>query len=269
MTDFDVVRATVLALVQGFTEFLPVSSSAHLILPAALLGWEDQGLAFDVAVHLGTLLAVVLYFRRELYAIARGMLVQLGGKGSSDESRLGWMLVVATLPVVLAGLLLKDMVDQHLREVWVLAATTLLFGALLWVADRRYSRAGIGLRNLPWRSVLLIGLAQMLALIPGTSRSGVTMTAALLCGMDRESASRFSFLLSIPVILGAALLLLADLLQAAAVNWVELGYGMLLSMLTALLCIHWFLGLIARTGFLPFVLYRMLLGCVLLFWVLL
>lgn len=265
MGDFDLVRATVLALLQGFTEFLPISSSAHLILPAAVFGWEDQGLAFDVAVHLGTLLAVLLYFRREVQAIAVGMLSQLRGGAASDESRLGWQLVLATLPVVVAGLLLKDVVDQYLREIWILTATTLVFGLLLWIADRR-SGGQLALRGMPWRTALLIGLAQVLSLVPGTSRSGITMTAALLCGMDRESASRFSFLLSIPVIAGASLLLLLDLLQAAAVNWGELLYGMLLSLLTALACIHWFLGLIARVGFLPFVLYRLLLGSVLLFW---
>lgn len=268
MAEFDLVHATVLALLQGLTEFLPVSSSAHLILPAALLGWEDQGLAFDVAVHLGTLFAVVLYFRRELFAIARGMLLQVTQGTASDDSRLGWYLVVATLPVIIAGLLLKDVVETQLREVWVLTASTLVFGLLLWVADRKPSPGRV-MQTLGWRSVLLIGFVQVLALIPGTSRSGITMTAALFCGLDRAAASRFSFLLSIPVIAGAALLLIVDLMQQAHVNWAGLLYALVVAMLTAFGCIHWFLNIIMRVGFLPFVIYRMLLGLVLLFWVVL
>lgn len=265
MDDFDFLRATVLALLQGLTEFLPVSSSAHLILPSALFGWEDQGLAFDVAVHLGTLCAVLLYFRRDVSAIAVGMFAQLRGGAASDDSRLGWALLLATIPVVLAGALLKDVVDQHLRAMWILTATTLLFGLLLWVADSRHV-GRLGLRGMSMRVALVIGLAQVLALIPGTSRSGITMTAALFCGMERDAASRFSFLLSIPVIAGASVLLLLDLLQASTVNWAELSYALVLAMVTALACIHWFLALISRVGFLPFVIYRLLLGLVLLFW---
>jgi undecaprenyl-diphosphatase len=264
MAEFDLVRATFLALLQGFTEFLPVSSSAHLILPAALLGWADQGLAFDVAVHLGTLFAVILYFRRDLFAIARGMLLQLTQGQESDDSRLGWFLLVATVPVLIAGFLLKDIAETLLREVWILTATTLVFGLLLWVADRKPHQPGT-LQSLTWRSVLLIGFAQVLALIPGTSRSGITTTAALFCGLDRASASRFSFLLSIPVIAGAALLLMIDLLQQAQVDWGGLLYALVVAMVTAFACIHWFLNIINRVGFLPFVIYRLLLGLVLLF----
>lgn len=265
MVEFDLIRATVLALLQGFTEFLPVSSSAHLILPAALLGWQDQGLAFDVAVHLGTLLAVLLYFRRDVLGITQGMLTRVRGGEDSPENRLGWQLVVATVPVVLVGFLVKDLVDGMLRNVAVLTGSTLLFGLLLGVADRRRGNTGT-LGQLTLRSVLIIGLAQVLALIPGTSRSGITMTAALFCGLDRESASRFSFLLAIPVIAGASLLLLVDLLQASGVDWLELTYALILAFITALACIHWFLKLITRIGFMPFVIYRLLLGGVLLFW---
>jgi undecaprenyl-diphosphatase len=268
MAEFDFVRATVLALLQGFTEFLPVSSSAHLILPAALLGWKDQGLAFDVAVHLGTLFAVVLYFRRDLLAIARGMLLQLTQGTTSDDSRLGWQLLVATFPVVVAGLLLKDFVETSLREIWVLTTSTLVFGLLLWAADRKANR-GDTMQMLSWRSVAVIGFAQVLALVPGTSRSGITTTAALFCGLDRASASRFSFLLSIPVIAGAAALLILDLLQQTQVDWGGLLYALIVAMLTAFVCIRWFLGIIMRVGFLPFVIYRLLLGLVLLFGVVL
>ena len=260
--DFDVIRATFLAFIQGLTEFLPISSSAHLILPSALFGWEDQGLGFDVAVHLGTLGAVVLYFRRDLLGIATACLNHLVRRQPSAESRLGWQLVVATIPVIIAGFLLKDFVDSYLRQTWVIATTTILFALLLFQADRQAGGQG-GLKDISWKAALIIGLAQVLALVPGTSRSGITMTAALFSKLDRENSSRFSFLLSIPVIAGAALLLTLDLLQQSAVNWGEILYGMVLAGVVAFACIHYFLQAINRIGFLPFVVYRLVLGIVL------
>lgn len=256
---FDLLRVTVLALIQGFTEFLPISSSAHLILPAALLGWEDQGLAFDMAVHLGTLLAVLYYFRRELVAIALAMLTQLRtGKGSAD-ALLGWQLAVATLPVLVAGVLLRDAVETTFRSTAVIAVTTIVFGLLLWVADRKAAVSG-SMTSIGWKASLLIGLSQVLALVPGTSRSGITMTTALFCRLDRQAAARFSFLLSIPVTAGAVVLMLGDLLAAPRVNWGELCYAMVVSALTAFACIHYFLKLVASVGLLPFVIYRLALG---------
>jgi undecaprenyl-diphosphatase len=266
--DFDILQATLLALLQGFTEFLPISSSAHLILPAALLGWDDQGLAFDVAVHLGTLLAVILYFRKDLCEIAAALLVHVFKGRRSQASALGWHLLIATIPVLVAGFMLKDFVDDYLRSVIVITAATLVFGILLWLADR-HSDNSRDLTQLDWKISLLIGLAQMLALVPGTSRSGVTMTMALFCNMDREAASRFSFLLSIPVIGGAAVLQLLDLLAAPSVNWSELLYALTLAALTEFTCIHFFLKVIAAIGFLPFVIYRMVLGAALLLFLLL
>jgi len=262
LTEFDLFRTTILALIQGLTEFLPISSSAHLILPSALFGWEDQGLAFDVTVHFGTLLAVLVYLRADIQSICRGMFLHIFKGLSSTDSTLGWYLLLATLPVIVAGFLFKDLVDSYLRQVSIIALTTILFGVLLWMADR--NKAGSrSLKEIDLKTALLIGFSQILALIPGTSRSGVTMTAALFCNMEREAASRFSFLLSIPVIAAAALLLVLDLLEATAVNWVELAYGLLLSMFTALICIHYFLKFINRVGFLPFVVYRLVLGIVL------
>jgi undecaprenyl-diphosphatase len=260
--DFDVIRITFLALIQGVTEFLPISSSAHLILPSALLGWEDQGLAFDVAVHLGTLSAVVLYFYRDILAIASGCLRHLFRQQASAEGLLGFYLIIATVPVIVAGFLAKDFVDSTLRSPAVIASTTILFGLLLFWSDR-YSSGQRQLGDLNWKTAMIIGLAQVLALVPGTSRSGITMTAALFCHQDRASASRFSFLLSIPVIAGAALLLVLDLLEAPEVNWSELVYGMVLAGGVAFACIHFFLKTISQLGFLPFVGYRLLLGAVL------
>jgi len=263
--DFDVIRATVLALVQGLTEFLPVSSSAHLILPSELLGWEDQGLNFDMALHFGSLLAVLVYFRRDLFNVALAMVQQLREQGhSTADSRLGWYIILATIPVTVAGLLLEDLVESRLRSVHVIIVTTLLYGALLGIADWQ-ARQNRDMPDLTWKTSLLIGLAQMLAIIPGTSRSGVTMTAALFCGLKREVAARFSFLLSIPTIGGAALLKFIEMLQSPAINWNELFYAMSLAAITAYVCIHYFLKLIARTSFMPFVVYRLLLGFVLLF----
>src|SRR5690606_20456136 len=140
MPEFDLLRATLLALVQGLTEFLPISSSAHLLLPTVVLGWEDQGLAFDVAVHLGTLLAVVGYFFRDLLGIAAGMSRQAMGKGTSAQARLGWYLILATLPVIVAGFLLKDFVDNYLRNGYVVAVATIVFGLLLWFADWQHAQ---------------------------------------------------------------------------------------------------------------------------------
>lgn len=262
--DFDVIRATVLAVIQGLTEFLPISSSAHLILPSQLLGWEDQGLAFDMALHLGSLVAVLFYFRNDLWNVARAMLTQLGGGQATDDSRLGWHIIIATIPVLIAGLLFEDIAETSLRSVTVITATTLFFGLLLGIADRVGRQHGT-LAQVNWKISLVIGLAQCLAIIPGTSRSGVTMTTALFCGLTRQSAARFSFLLSIPTIGAAASLALLELLGQPDLNWGELLYAMLVSALTALACIHWFLKFIGSLGFLPFVVYRLLLGTFLLF----
>ncbi|HID50385.1 MAG TPA: undecaprenyl-diphosphate phosphatase, partial [Chromatiales bacterium] len=194
------IQILVLALVQGFTEFLPISSSAHLILVPVLSDWPDQGLAFDVAVHVGTLSAVVLYFRHELWHMSRDWLASCRQRRQVGESRLAWAVLWGTLPVAVAGLLLNDVVDTTLRSPLVVAWATIGFGLLLWLAD------GKGMRQrsehqLGWKDVVIIGLAQVVALIPGTSRSGITMTAGLFLGLTREGAARFSFLLSVPTIL--------------------------------------------------------------------
>lgn len=249
-----------LALVQGLTEFLPISSSAHLILFPHLLGWEDQGLAFDVAVHVGTLSAVVLYFRRELVPMARDWFQSLLRRQNTANSRLAWAVLWGTVPVGLAGLLLKGYIETNLRSELVIAAATIAFGLLLWVADVK----GRGQRDeysLRISDIVVIGIAQAFALIPGTSRSGVTMTAGLILGLSREASARFSFLLSIPVITLAGLLLTLDLVkQPGMVDWGAMVIGVVTSAITAYLCIHYFLKLLERLGMLPYVIYRMVLG---------
>lgn len=261
---FDYIQATWLAVIQGFTEFLPISSSAHLILPSVLLGWEDQGLTFDIAVHIGTLVAVLGYFRKDVVNLLQAWLKSFTGQ-YSNESRLAWMLVVATLPAGLTGLLLNDVVETYARSALVIACSSVFFGTALYLADRhnrhQHSRHQ-QLWQLSWRQVMAIGLAQALALIPGTSRSGVTMTAALFCNLGRQDAARFSFLLAIPIIAASGLLRGLQLfeLDADLPDPGLLLYGTLLSALIAWLCIHYFLKLIEKIGFLPFVIYRLVLG---------
>lgn len=255
----DLLQLLVLAVIQGLTEFLPVSSSGHLILPAALLGWTDQGLAFDVAVHFGSLLAVMLYFRRDIVVMLTAWLSSLRGE-QSEDGRLAWWVIIATVPAVVAGFLFDDFIEQNLRNAWVLASTTLVFGILLGFAQR-FSVTARQCRDLTLAMVLVIGFAQALALIPGTSRSGITITAAAFLGLSLVEASRFSFLLSIPVIAGAALLKTVDLVIAeSVVDWLSLLAATALSGLTAFLCIGWFMRWVERIGLLPFAIYRVILA---------
>lgn len=257
------IHTALLAVIQGLTEFLPISSSAHLILPSQLLGWPDQGLAFDVGVHVGTLLAVMFYFRHELVVMTRAWIRSLTGTLDA-EGRLAWMVLLATLPALMAGFMFAGMIGLYGRSVLVIAATTLIFGVLLgWADTRRTERRQTS--ELGPRDACMIGLAQAVALIPGTSRSGITITAALMLGFDRQSAARFSFLLSIPVILGAGSLKGLELYQEGnGTHWLQVGVGTLIAGFSALACIHLFLKWLDKVGMKPFVIYRLLLGVLLL-----
>ena len=251
-------QAIILALIQGITEFLPISSSAHLILPAQVLAWPDQGLAFDVAVHIGSLAAVLTYFRKDIAAITVGWFSTFSGNTSNPDGKLGWSIILATVPAAIAGLIFDDFIETHLRSIEVIAATTIIFGLLLWWADSKKSRHK-SLVDLSLKLALLIGCAQALALIPGTSRSGVTITAALFLGFTRTDAARFSFLLAIPIIVLSGGYKGLQLL-ATDVDWLTLMTGVAVSAVSAYLCIHYFLGFINRIGMLPFVIYRLVLG---------
>jgi undecaprenyl-diphosphatase len=262
----DLIQVSFLAFIQGFTEFLPISSSAHLILPSLLLGWSDQGLSFDVAVHLGTLLAVLVYFHRDLLRMALAWLHSLAGQHSED-ARLAWLLIFATVPAAMAGLLLNDLVENFGRSALVIGVASIVFGIALQHADSIGQGRPVApatpakLQRLSWRHALLVGCAQALALIPGTSRSGVTMTAALYCGLSRQDAARFSFLLAIPIIFASGVLRALDAEpDIQIIDWGLLGFAVGLSAIVALACIHYFLRLITRIGFFPFVVYRVLLG---------
>jgi len=259
----DILQIIVLALVQGLTEFLPISSSAHLILVPYLTDWPDQGLAFDVAVHVGTLTAVVIYFRKEINKMFFAWIASLKGKHTED-SKLAWAVLVGTIPVGIAGLLFKDIISEHLRTPLVIAITTIIFGFLLWYADFSGKRD----RNeyaMSWKDIIIIGCAQAIALIPGTSRSGITITAGLLLGLTASASARFSFLLSIPVIVLAGGVETLDYLKVAGINDMnDLIIGALISAVSAYLSIHFFLKLLERIGMTPFVIYRLILGVVLL-----
>jgi undecaprenyl-diphosphatase len=264
----------ILALVQGITEFLPVSSSGHLVIAWAgfdAVGWAEglqdprERLVLDIAVHVGTLLAVCLYFWRDLLEIAGGMLHLLRGR-LTPGGRLGLLLCLATLPLVLVGLFFQDFISEGLHNTKVVAWATLGFGLVLWAADR-FGRLDKKLTDWNLSGALLIGLAQVLAVIPGTSRSGITMTAARMLGYGRQESARIALLMAIPAIVGAGALGAKDLTQSGnPALGLDALFAAAVAFVFALLAIVLMLRWLGRAGFLPFVIYRILLGLVLLIW---
>lgn len=256
-----------LAIVQGLTEFLPVSSSAHLILAPKLFGMTDQGLVFDVAIHLGSLGAVILYFRNQLFTIFSEFIQSLRPGGTTTEnSQLVWYVAVATIPIVIAGITFKLIYAGELRSAILIASTTIVFGLLLWWADKT-GKQNRTLTNMTWKDAWIIGVMQCFAILPGTSRSGVTITAALMLGINRTSAANFSFLLAIPTILMSGALLALDFIEnPQTIDWTALIIGAALSFIAAYLCISIFLKVIDKIGMLPFVIYRLILGAIILWW---
>jgi len=255
----DYFQTIILALIQGLTEFLPISSSAHLILPSTLFGWPDQGLAFDTAVHLGTLLAVMWYFKADIHSLTLAFTHEIRGN-TSKEGQFAINLLIASIPIIPVGLILKPMIESELRSTHVIALMTIIFGVLLYIADKVGKKQKVE-SLLDWKDALVIGFAQCLALVPGTSRSGITISLALILGYTRESAARISFLLSIPAIAGATTLKTIDLMQQEAiVDWLNLAIASAISFVSAYLCIKIFLSLINTLGYTPFVIYRLLLG---------
>ena len=262
----DFFQLLTLSLIQGVTEFLPVSSSGHLVLLPVLAGWTDQGRGLDVAAHLGTLAAVLIWWRADILQMVRGLLSL--GRTEAEGWLLFWQLVLASLPVILAGLLVHIWDPDFLRLAMTVALANLVFAGWLWWADRQPEQAAAPAQPghpAGWRAVLLIGLAQILALIPGASRSGVTISMARQLGWPRAEAARFSMLLSIPVIAGAGCLLLLDLIEEGGPDSLlaALITG-LLSFIFALLAIRWLMGWLARADFRVFVVYRLVLGVFLL-----
>lgn len=260
----DSLEILILAVVQGLTEFLPISSSAHLILVPRLFGWTDQGLVFDVAVHFGSLLAVIFYFRGEILRMLRSWTRSVCGGEANRDSLLAWWVIIGTLPAVVVGYLGQSWIEAELRDPWVIALTTIAFGLLLWWADARAMR-NRDEYQLRFGDVFLIGWFQVLALIPGTSRSGITITLGLMLGLTRQAAARFSFLLAIPLIIASGTLQTVRMFtDVNPIGWDDLALGTVLAAISAGLCIHFFLKLIERIGLLPFVIYRLLLGTFLL-----
>jgi len=256
----DLVQAVVLAIVQGLSEFLPISSSGHLILIPHFLGWSDQGLAFDVAVHVGTLLAVLIYFRRQLGTMAVAWVDSVLRRKHTRDSRLAWQILVATVPVGLVGLAFDDFIETNLRSPLFVAGTLTVFGLLMYAADR-FGKGDRDEYGLSWGQALTIGVAQALALMPGTSRSGVTMTAGRMLGLTRSAAARFSFLLAVPGIAAAGAyegLKLAT--SPEPVAWQPMLVGAFFAALSGIACIHFLIRFIERIGLLPFALYRLLLA---------
>lgn len=257
---------TILALIQGLTEFLPISSSGHLIIFPKLLNWQDQGITIDVAVHAGSLLAVLIFLWRDIGRILLE-LGQLARPGRPSAPPLLHLLLVASVPVIVVGFLVSTVMQDLTRNIEVIGWSTLLFGILLGFSDR----IGMTLnrfQHMRYFDALLIGLAQILALIPGASRAGVTITAARFLGYERASAARFSLLLAIPAILGASVLKGLDIFLS---NNVNLGIDFLIaagiSFCAALASISIMMKWLNRAGFMPFVVYRIIMGALLLAWV--
>ncbi len=270
----DLVQVVILALVQAFTEFLPISSSAHLVLVRWVLGWQDPGLFFDVALHFGTLLALTSHFLPtwcRILGLAAGKRILEPGPGHSDRDlfanpRLLWFLVAATIPAAVAGLSLQDVVESHLRSPLVIGSMLVVVGCVIWWADRR-GQLEKGLDSLSFAGAMLIGCAQAVALVPGTSRAGITIAAGLFLGLKRRTAARFSFLLAMPVVLGAAFKTGFDTVEGGmptSTEYVSLAIGVAVSAVAGYAVIALFLRYLQSATMAPFVYYRWAVGTIVL-----
>lgn len=259
------LQIIVLAVVQGLTEFLPISSSGHLVLVPYLVEWADQGLAFDVAVHFGSLIAVCVFFREDILGLLRGTSQLLGGNLHMPQANMALAIGVGTIPAAIAGLLFASWIEANLRDPSVIVYTLSGYGILMALADR-FGKSDRVIASVRIRDALVIGCAQALALVPGTSRSGVTITVARVLGLKRQDAARFSFLLSAPVILLATLYKGFELITGeAAVAWGQLALGASVSAIVAYLSIEFFMRFVSRIGLAPFAVYRLALAGVILY----
>ena len=259
------LQIIVLAVVQGLTEFLPISSSGHLVLVPYLVEWTDQGLAFDVAVHFGSLIAVIAFFREDIAGLLHGGVQVLGGDLKSPQAYMAIAIALGTIPAAIAGLLFAGWIEANLRDPSIIVYTLAGYGILMALADR-YAKRTKGIAEVRISDALIIGVAQALALVPGTSRSGVTITAGRLLGFERQDAARFSFLLSAPVILLATLYKGFELVTGdMTVAWSELALGVIVSAVVAYLSIEFFMRFVTRIGLAPFAIYRLLLAAVILY----
>ena len=259
------LQIVILAIVQGLTEFLPISSSGHLVLVPYLFEWTDQGLAFDVAVHFGSLAAVCLFFRKDIASLLSGGVQILGGNVKTPESRMALAIALGTAPAALAGLSFASWIETNLRDPAVIVYTLAGYGILMALADI-FGRRERNMSDVGYKEAFIIGCAQALALVPGTSRSGVTITAARILGFERQDAARFSFLLSAPVIFLAACYKFVEMLSGdTAVAWAQLGLGALVACVVAYISIEFFMRVVTRIGLAPFAIYRLILAGVILY----
>ena len=260
------LQAILLGILQGLTEFLPISSSAHLRVYPAFLGWEDPGAAFTAVVQIGTEVAVLLYFWRDIWRIASAWLRSLVTPElrSDPDARMGWYIIVGSLPIVILGVLFRDQIETTARSLWLVAAMLIVFGLLLGLADRLGSHRH-PISHLGWRDAVLFGVGQALALVPGVSRSGATISMGLALGYERAAATRYAFLLAIPAVVGAGLFQLPEIpggdnvygvgpTVAATLAAFGVGYA----------SIAWLLRWVTTRSYLPFVIYRVGLGSVVL-----
>lgn len=256
----DLIRAAILGIVQGLAEFLPISSSGHLILVPALFGWDDQGLAFDVGLHLGTLLALLAYFWRDWFTMAKFGLRDLANHGAryrsfAPESQLLWLIALGSVPAAVVGLLFNDWIEENVRQPWVVAIALAVVATFMLAADSMSKRTRT-IDDVGVRDAVLIGLAQALALIPGVSRSGATITTALFRDFSRDAGARFAFLLGTPAFVGAALLKAPDLAEMSSDETGQLAVGFVCSALVGFAAIHFLLRYLRTRSLLPFIGYR-------------
>jgi undecaprenyl-diphosphatase len=261
-----IYQAVILGLLQGLTEFLPISSSGHLILVPWLLGWKDPGLTFDVALHLGTLLALIVYFWRDLLTYIMAALRSLQQRSIKEaDTKIAWLLVVATIPGAIIGALGDNWFEEHVRQPLFIICLLIAFAGVMYVADR-YGRNKGQMDQLTWWDSALIGLSQALALFPGVSRSGATISAGLWRGLTREAAARFSFLLAVPITAGAVVFKLLHLMSngVPANDQGAFICGILVSAVTGFFAIRWMLDFVRRQPLTVFIWYRVIVGVLLL-----
>jgi undecaprenyl-diphosphatase len=256
-----ILEAIVLGIVQGLTEFLPISSTGHLRVVPALAGWDDPGAAFSAVVQIGTMAAVLLYFRRDLWNILVAWTRGLRDREvrRTADSMLGWYILVGTIPIVVAGVLFEDQIENGARNLWIIGTMLIVLGFVLLAADRLGSKSR-DVDNLTWRDGILIGCAQALALIPGVSRSGASMTAGLILGLNRKAAARYSFLLSVPAVVGSGLYQLQDIGGPGGVGVAPTIVATLFAFISGYAAIAFLLRWLTSHPFDIFVAYRVLLG---------
>lgn len=260
MVDF--LQAVVLGLIQGLTEFLPISSSAHLRIYPELFGWGDPGAAFTAVIQIGTEVAVLMFFRKDIWRIGRAWLLSLFKpeyRGHLD-ARMGWFIIVGSVPIVLLGIALKDVIEEDFRSLWLIGTTLIGLGLVLGVADR-LGGTDKTIKQISLRDAILMGLAQALALIPGVSRSGATLSMGRLLGYDREAATRYAFLLAIPAVIGAGVFELKDIPNGDNLyGWGPTIVATIVSFVVGYAAIAWLLRYVTTRSYAPFVLYRVALG---------